>query len=178
MLHFGQTDLPGELGSHLEGCAACRTLWQELSNLKEGLGRDQEFHPSDLSSEQLCAEVDKKIREIEVASERAIPIARRRRLDFTPVAAAAALVLVVAAGLFVSNGRLPDLRESESATGQSDALVLNDVADEQPDAATVDFLIEDFTARHAYDASEWLLDDLTDEEIDYLERTFDVGNLL
>jgi hypothetical protein len=42
----------------------------------------------------------------------------------------------------------------------------------------VRLLLYDFASDRLYDASETLLDDITEEELRYLEQNFEVGDLL
>jgi hypothetical protein len=178
LLLFGQERLPEELRSHLAECPSCRAVWEELTDVSEKLGGDDLFFPKDAQVEQWASKVDAAIEEIERDNVPVVTRIRKSWYERIPIAAAAALVLGIAIGTYMGGRTAFDTGEAEIASGITGIAGLYEGSDEELQESTVGSLIYDFTAQHSYEASEWLLDDLTEEELDFLEKNFDVGDLL
>jgi hypothetical protein len=175
---FGQKELPEELRSHLAKCPSCRAVWEELTAVSEKLGGDDLFHPDDLQVERLASIVDTAIEKMERDRRHVAMWIRRVWHERIPVAAAAALVLGIAIGMYMAGRTTLESPVAEVAYNVDYTVALYEEVDEELDAGTIGNLIYDFTIQHRYEASEWLLDDLTEEELDFLENNFDVGDLL
>lgn len=178
LLLFGRKQPPEELRAHIADCPSCRAVWEELTGVSEKLGGDDLFRPDDLQVEGLASRVDTAI---EKMGRDNVPVAtwiRRLWHERVPVAAAAALVLGIAIGTYMAGRTALESPVAEFAFEGTDIVSLYEGADVDLDEGTVDALIREFTAQHGYEAGEWLLDDLTQEELDYLEENFDVGDLL
>ena len=178
LLLFGQKQLPKELHSHLAGCPSCQTVWEEMTGVSEKLGGDDLFYPNDVQVEQLASEVDVTVEKMERSRSRVMTRIREVWYQHVPVAAAAALVLGIAIGTFMAGRTAFDNGGAEVASGFTDVTGLYEGSEEELSESAVGALIYDFTAQHSYDASEWLLYDLTEEELDFLENNFDVGDML
>ena len=178
LLLFGQKQLPEELRSHLAECPSCRAVWEELAGVSKKLGGDDLFHPNDTQSERLTSEVDTTIEKIERSTRRAVTRIRKVWYERIPIAAVAALVLGIAIGTYMAGRTALDTGGAEVAFSITGVAGLYEGGDEELQESTVGSLIYDFTAQHSYEASEWLLNDLTEEELDFLEYNFDVGDLL
>ena len=87
-------------------------------------------------------------------------------------------MLGIAIGMYLAGRTAFDTGSEEVASSITSVAGLYEEVDEELQESTVGSLIYDFTAQHPYDASEWLLNDLTEEELDFLENNFDVGDLL
>ncbi|MFQ6007587.1 MAG: hypothetical protein ACE5K8_01415 [Candidatus Zixiibacteriota bacterium] len=175
---FGQRQLNSELQEHLTTCPECRALWKELAGLSDDLGTDDLFLLDQEQVEQLVMQVDNSIgRKTRYKQER-LSLLKNVWLRYIPVTAAAAVVLGVVIGIYMAEKTTfgpdkPDLVLSQTAENG-----LQSVNDIELNEAVVGTLIYDFTIDHTYEASEWLLDDLTKEELKYLEESFNVGDLL
>ena len=178
LLLFGQKQLPEELQSHLAECPSCWDFWEELTGMNEKLGGDDLFFPNDAQAEQLASEVDTVIEKIERDNVPVVTRIRKGWYERVPIAAAAALVLGIAIGTYLAGRTAFDTGGAEIASGITSVASLYEVGNEELQESTVGSLIYDFTAQHSYEASEWLLNDLTEEELDFLENNFDVGDLL
>lgn len=178
LLYFGQKQLPEELREHLADCPACQALWEELTSLSDKLAGDDLFHPNDAQVEQLVSDVDVAIETIEQDKRHDISRIRGIWYKYVPIAAAAALVVGIAIGGYLANRMTLETRLSDIASNENTFVSLYEEDYEELDEGTIGILIYDFTAEHSYEASEWLLDDLTEEEFHYLENNFDVGDLL
>jgi len=178
LLLFGQKQLPEELHSHLAECPLCRAVWEELTGVSEKLGGDDLFFPNDSQVEQWVSKVDTAIEKIERDNVPIVTRIRKGWYERVPIAAAAALVLGFAIGTYMAGRTAFDTGGAEVAFSINGVAGLYEGGDEELQESTVGSLIYDFTAQHSYEASEWLLDDLTEEELDFLENNFDVGDLL
>jgi len=178
LVYFGQKQLPTDLQEHLAECTTCQAAWKELSNLGDRLGENDLFHPNDAQVDRLVSKISSTIEEMEQDKKHYVPWVRRVWHTYVPTAAAAALVLGIAIGKYMTGGTAPDSRVTEMAASKTDISGLYEEGDQELDEDAVITLIDDFTTQHSSDASEWLLDDLTEEELKYLEKSFDVGDLL
>lgn len=180
---FGQSQLEDTLGEHLDACVECRDFWQQLVRLADGIPDDTSFAFDANAIDRLVQTVDETINQ----STSTIPMARRDSREVSPwtlmrlLPAAAAVLLVVGVGFggyFVGRSNLDPVNsiiDNPGATLLSSADV-NDY--DEPDGITFEVLLSDFATDRPYDASEKLLDDITDEEMEYFAQYFDVGDLL
>jgi predicted anti-sigma-YlaC factor YlaD len=175
---FGQGQLDSELQGHLATCPACRTFWKELAGLSDNLGNDDLFSPDEIQVEQLVMQVGKTIGRARPYKRNRFSFAKNVWLRYIPAAAAAALVLGVAIGGYMAGKTAFSPEKSELVLSQADTNGLLSDDNAELDEATVGTLIYDFATENTYEAGEWLLDDLTEEELKYLEKSFNVGDLL
>lgn len=171
---FGPGELPGDVKVHLADCRECRQIWEELRTVGAHFDEEDAFDLSDRESARLMAAINNEIDKSDQTRESSLP----RWLQLAaPVAAAAVLLLsiVITGGQF--EARLSDSIDSlilsidETTTAQE---ALYDDLDE----ATINVLLEDFSARPSAEPSNRLLEDLTEEEYEYLAKNFDVGDIL
>jgi predicted anti-sigma-YlaC factor YlaD len=176
-LAFGAELADPELERHLETCPDCRAYRDELETLAWGLGRDVEFKLDEYEVGRVAALVDQSI--ARDSHTTIIPVNWLRRL--TRVAAA---VFIVAASLTAYRlGQQNGLTSVQTASVQADnAAVLGtaDYADESLylDEGMVNLLIQDYAPGGLLGTDQYLINDLSDEEMRYLENNFDVGELL
>lgn len=180
---FGQTQLEVTLDEHLRVCNECRNYWQQLARLAEGIPDDRSFAFDDDTINKLVQTVDETINQ----STGTIPMARRGSREASPwtlmklLPAAAAVLLVVGVGFggyFVGRTNL-DPGKLTIDNPAPTVLSSTNVSDyDEPDRLTFEVLLSDFATDRPYDASEKLLDDITDEEMEYFAQNFDVGDLL
>ena len=181
LLFFGREDLPDRIQEHLDSCAECRAFWAQLGAESELLPADEAFFPTE--EEKGAALRGVNIRLVTASSEVRRGffeslLARLRRGRLAP-ALASLVVLLTTAWIGHMSGRLVVSTEPSTADV---SVVLADAASsedtEELDADMVDVLLYDFSAAQAYKSGELLLDDLTEEELLYLESNFDVGDIL
>ena len=173
-LAFGEPTLPRDLQVHIDGCAECRRYCAELEAMASRLRRDSAapFSVGELSA--TMASIERRVAEIPPTV--IIPISRLRWI--TRIAAA---VLVVAASMAAYRiGRHDGLRSTaaDQTTVVSDLSALLDNEEESIDEHAVSVLIEDYSSRGFFGTGEGLIDDLSDEEMQYLMENLKVGELL
>lgn len=180
---FGQIQLEATLVEHLDGCAECREYREQLARLAEDIPDNTAFTFDADTIDRLVRTVDRAIDQANgttpFAKQDSHEVSRWNLMRLAPAAAAVLLVAGVGlGGYFV--GRI-DL-DPTTATNDYQAAMLFGSTDEtdydEPDDPTFEVLLSDFAADRPYDASEKLLDDITDEEMEYLAQNFDVGDLL
>ena len=182
-LSFGQAEFDAKVSEHLAQCVDCRTYWVELKDLAGSLPGDDAFMIEATTVEMLALQVDQAIDAQETKGKTTLgesagqrsAVARMRLLP-----AAAALLLVIGIG---SAGYLLGRfdKQATTITGNGAPFEISQTVDDdysEPDDPTVRLLLYDFASDRLYDASETLLDDITEEELRYLEQNFEVGDLL
>jgi len=168
-LFFGLDELPEEVERHLEGCESCRSHREELRLLSERLGEDADFEPSASDLEATIAGVESRIESVKRTS--IVPVSWLRQLSRV-----AAAVLIVAVSYTT-------YRIGQSQAPTEMARMTDTVEEESFDSAEMDdyfvsILIQDFSSGGYFEAGELLLEDLTDEELEYLTEHMTVGDLL
>ncbi len=177
LLHFGH-ELPNEVRDHLERCPDCRTFFEELAAEEEQLGTDELFYPDDEQVERMATQIEVLISSSDSEKSGFEKPQRGIWRRYLPVAAAAVLVLGLIWGAYQSGIRFFSA-PGDSSTVDSIAWVSQNGGEKtELDENTIEALLYDFTTQNSYEASEWLLDDLTEEELQYLENNFDVRDLL
>lgn len=163
--------------------------WQRMKELAAHLGFDGDFYPDDSEVEMLTARVDDAIDDLRPAGNFVL---RRRLSVMTWLRRATATAVVV---LLAGTGFLAYLEHRAA----SQSPTLEDVGYEtvlmslqKPDVVaaaigtdyqalddnTIDQLLYDYTSNARYSAGERLLDDLSEDELKYLEKNFNVGDIL
>lgn len=167
-LFFGSEKLPEEIEQHLVKCEDCRAYRRELMLLGEKLGMDSDFEPAPPDLEKAIASVEDRI---DSETTTIVPVSWFRQL--TRVAA----VLLIAAVSYTTyligqkHGQEPAARVVDTVvTGTADSVEMDD--------HFVSILIQDFSSDSYFGAGEQLLDDLTEEELEYLTENMTVGDLL
>ncbi len=184
---FGVDDLPVGARQHIGQCPDCLALQQELESINHRVNQSSEFDFTDAEIESAVATVESKL-----DSEPAVTLpAKPENSEVTmfgtwlrPMARIAAVFLFVAAtyGAY----RIGQLEVRTSF--MSDSLVVSDSSpveldwaesdSEELDDAMISALIDDFSNQGYFEAGEAILDDLTDEEMEYFLENFDVGEIL
>ena len=184
---FGFDDLPAELRQHIDQCPDCMALQQELQSIHRKVEQSSEFDFTDAEIENAVAGVEKRL-DADIVST---ITAKQNSSQFTtfanwlrPMARIAAVVLFVAAtyGAYrvgqLQVGTSPGI---DSLVVSGDGIDESDWLDsntEYMDDAMISTLIDDFSDHGYFEAGEAILDDLTDEEMEYLIENFDVGDIL
>jgi predicted anti-sigma-YlaC factor YlaD len=171
-LFLGQSELPEEMKAHLATCDECRAYAEGLTSLASTLGDDSAFAPDIFESNKLAWAVEDAIKK---------PAAPKRSwfANARYVAEAAVVLLAVAVGVDqyrrTTTVELPSSVDSVKIVQLDTNPLLTDnlqVSDAELEQMLLDYSTQDESA-----ASE-LLQNLTDEEMQYLEKNFDVGELL
>lgn len=181
--NFGQTQLESTLDGHLNDCAECRNYWEQLARLADDLPDDAAFAVDADTIDRLVQAVD---RTIDLSNDTA-PNAKRESYDVSPwtlmklLPAAAALLVVAGVGFggyFVGRTNFDPAITTIVQPVVTQFGTTDESDYDEPDDPTFEVLLSDFAADRPYDASEKLLDDITNEEMEYLAQNFDVGDLL
>lgn len=175
LLYIGGYELPNDLREHLDSCSECRAFWTELSSVASGLGGDSDFYLDDAELESSVNRVDERIDSLEL--EKVIDVRSAWR-SYVPAAAAVVLLvgmslIIYTAGWLGGNGGQAVLPVEDSllvTVGNGDIDVLN-----QTD---FEYLLYQVSIDGRTATSGDLYDGITDQELEYLEQNFDVGEIL
>lgn len=182
-LYFGQEELPAALTAHLRQCSHCRSFQEEMDSLARGLPEDAAFHPDSRSTELLISQVENTLAESAVALPKRgswlqkFDLAARWQRAL-PAAAAVALVVAVGWMSYLSGLSTGADQAAQGPVADIFDVLLTDSELEEPGRLTLDALLEDFAAGQHLDIGERLLDDISEEEFEYLNSSFDIGDIL
>ncbi len=173
--YIGFDDLPNSIKEHLSECPECQTFWSELNSYGDKLGNESEFYPDESISDAFVGEVNARIDELE-SETKETPIKIINYL--LPIAAS----IVILLGISLSSGYLGNSETNITNNFSGDLYMqygsyLEEDEDEM-DIELLDELLNDYSTSVVSASDEQLLDDLTDEEMEYLKTNFDAGDIL
>lgn len=190
LLCAGREQLPEDLQDHLNRCASCRAFWAELQTALTKLGCDDDLVPDNLNVDEFVSGVCERIELIPprqgFESRTQTKSAEVTWIGWHRYLSAAAGILLVAGitliGSWQSKGLRVQVSDDVQVTTESDAstaiLTLYEGEVDQFDEDMLDIILYDFGDKGFFEASELLLYDLSDEELQFLEDNFDVGDIL
>lgn len=172
LLYVGADSIPEDIRKHLDSCTGCRTFWSELTAVAKTIGNDEDFYIGDIELESAVNRVDARIDQLEMKK-----VTDVRSAWFSYVPAAAAVILLV--GISLSAYLMGWFARGDSEAGLS-SQDTSWVTIENGDVDIIENSGIDYVVYQSeYPASaELLYDDLTDEELEYLDENFDVGEIL
>ncbi|RKX28800.1 MAG: hypothetical protein DRP47_03365 [Candidatus Zixiibacteriota bacterium] len=173
--HLGQQKLPDYLEEHITQCDDCRALWQELCQFGSMLGSDESFYIDPVEIDEMTQQIEQRI---DNATPQNVPLFNRIIQFALPVAASLLFLFGISR---LTNNPLTSYSDQEPTLYQisewSDLTYGND-DDIEFDAITFNLLLRDYTSGVETASGEALLDDLTDDEFEYLKDNLDMGDLL
>ena len=174
LLNVGAEVLPDNLQAHLDACPDCRAFWAELSSAARTVGSDEDFFLDQSAIETQVTNVDRRIDELELGK---VTDVRSAWISFVPAVAAVVLLVGISftaymMGWFGSGSVLTDRPVEDTLMAQADNVM--DIIDEND----IGYILYEFAADRKASTSELLMEDLTEEELEYLENNFDVGEIL
>ena len=162
---------------------------KRMQDLASHLGSDSDFQPDKSEVEMLVARVDRAIDQLRPAGSFVV----RRKLSVMPwlrrVTATAVIVLLAGTGFLAylehrAASKTPTLDdvgyEAVLMSLQKPDVVAAAIGTDYQalDDNTIDQLLYDYTSNARFSAGERLLDDLSEDELKYLEKNFNVGDIL
>ena len=164
LLLFGSPLIPNELQEHIEQCEQCRRFHEELSGLSRNMPDDDLFYPTRQEAEKIQKRVESGI-------------ASRSIFSSPRVLAVAASVFLVLGVSYISfrggdSGGPGDNKTEDTIRAQSGDM------ETELDAESIEILFENVASDPYRGGYELLLQELTDEELDYLEQNLNAGELL
>ena len=162
---------------------------KRMQDLAVHLGSDSDFHPNDSEVEMLAVRVDRAIDNLRPAGSYVV----RKRLSIMPwlrrATATAVVVLLAGTGFLAylehrAVNRNPSLEDVGYETAllslQKPEVVAAAIGTDYQalDENAIDQLLYDYTSNARFSAGERLLEDLSDDELKYLEKNFNVGDIL
>jgi len=157
---------------HLESCPACRDFYRSLEMLQDSLNEISASGLSPAESMRLEAGLDERINRYQ---QRSLSF---YRISLRVSTAVAALVLVVFIGLWTGSDQ--EAVDTEF-TSIGEMFIFDSSADEENlefDEEYVNIVIDDYVDRYGFESGGQLLGDISEEELEYLNSTFDMGDIL
>ncbi len=177
-LHFGGDQIPGDLQAHLTECESCRAYYDEMTALARGLG-------SDIDSPFSAEDFDRATAGAVDRIDRQPVIELRPAGWLRPMLRVAAVLLVVGMsyssyrmGVESNLGAALDTLQTADADIDRLTVLLEYDTDDELDEDMISILIDDYCTDASYEATTSLLDDISEEELEYLTENFEVGELL
>lgn len=171
LLNAGATVLPDNLQAHLDACPDCRAFRAELNSAIESAGVDTDFFLDQSAIEAQVAGVDRRIDELELGK---VTDVRSTWMSFVPAVAAVVLLVGLSFTVYMMGWLSLDPEVSTGPDIDTTTIVEVDGIDE----SHISYIIEEHAAIQSASTSELLMEDLTEEELEYLENNFDVGEIL
>jgi hypothetical protein len=182
-LLFG-AELPQELEAHLESCGECREYRQQLLELDRAVPNDAEFYPSVAESEQLASEVMQCL-PFESNNKAAVPWRRKLTsilsagLRPRPLGAAVVSALLLVLGLWwISLTPEGPAERGPVLISQLSPEAVRDTSLYEPESETVALLVYEYAASEPTSPAGGIVDDLSDEEYEYLEKNLTAEDIL
>lgn len=167
------SELTQEISTHIDHCHECTAFKTELDEISALLESPHDRFPSDLDASELAETTILRLEH----KTKVTPLVSWRNWS-TRVATAATVVLVAAGSYWLSNNRGATEPPIASDMNYNDIQVVLPESELQPDDATVESLYSGLVNVESSMAADVLLDDLSEDEYDYLQKNFDAGELL
>lgn len=183
ILWFGG-DLPEDRQAHVETCPECRDFWNQLVELQAAIPGDQEFYPSSAEAERLSSRVMQSLPPrsrpgVSTSWRHWLSGAMGRLLRPRPLGAAAVSVFLLAFGLWwVSSTPGDPIVDSSTLMSELSPGFISDTTLYEPESETVDLLVDGLAVLEPTTAARSILDDLSDEEYQYLAKNLTVEDIL
>jgi len=162
-----------DIAGHLVSCKECAAFKSELDELTSLFETPNDRFPTDLDATGLAESTISRLEH----KTKVISLVSWRRLS-TRLVTAAAVVLVAVGSYWISNDKTATEPPIVSDLDYNDIQVVLPESELQPDDATVQSLYSGLVNVESSMAAEVLLDDLSTDELEYLQKNFDVGELL
>lgn len=170
-LLVGQPELPSHITSHLEVCADCRKYFGELQAISEHMQDHSYFGLNEDESSDLLAGINEAI------GPRPTIVTSLRWLRYA--AAAAVVTISVSIGYYELRKGVPS--ETQPSTDSTPAIVsdsLNVVDSLSLSSEDIEQLMQEYTSDVSVTTDPNVLENLSDEELKYVEKNLNVGDLL
>jgi len=173
--YLGFDNLPEHLQEHLNNCPDCQAFWSELNSYGDHLGSDNDFSPNKSVTDSFVWEVNARIDELH-EDKKETPV---KLLNYLlPIAASIIILLGISISTGYLNNTEPDIVNTFNGDLYYQIGSYLEEDDDEMEVQFVDELLNDYSTSVVNAPSEQLLDDLTDEEMEYLKNNFDAGDIL
>lgn len=171
----GSETMPQEIQEHLNTCAGCRTFWAELTALTGSLGSDENFYLGETELQSAVDGVDARIDQLEM---RKVTDVRSAWYSYVPAAAAVILLVGISISAYLMGWFTRGDGQAELTSPDTAWVVLENGDLDVIDNGSFDYVMYQSTAYDYTASAELLYDELTEEELEYLDENFDVGEIL
>ena len=176
-LQVGQSRLPDDLRAHLASCSDCRNYWQTLSGFAAQLADDAQFHPTETERMMIESIVRHRVRVIE-------PVLPTAAGWLRYAAVAAVVVMVAGVGWIGQRGNWFTYDNVRSDSMQIAQAVVDTNNPAKGSSRILDLIdlgpveLPSLDDTDISSGADEILDSLSSEEIQYLEKYLDAKGLL
>lgn len=175
VLLIGADSIPQEIQKHLDSCDDCRAFWTELTAVTDSLGKDEDFYPDDATLESAVNRVDERIDQLEMKK---VTDVRSAWFSFVPAAAAVILLVGVSVSAYLMGWFTPGNGQAGLTSPDTAWVTLENGDIDIIQNSSLDYVMYQSTAYDYTASTELLYEELTEEELEYLDENFDVGEIL
>lgn len=172
---FGVQENNETLQKHLSSCEDCRKLYETLAAQAQDFGTDKNFELNQSEQANLLEKINADIDRQEI--DKAVNITPAWK-SYVPMAAAILLVLGVG---FISQLIFKFGSGTDTATNQNDRVAYVGLTDEditEIKSIELDEFVDQYSSQYDIDDEINMLDDLSEEEYQYLNENLDIGEIL
>lgn len=175
LIFFGQQTLTDELQTHLDSCSMCQKFRKDLKSLTGNISSEEDFYLNEKAVEKMVTRIDDEIDRLEI--NKAVG-SRTIWVSYLP--AVAAMILLVGISFMAYMFDFFRLDKNQEAHFNKDSLLVSvdDNSTGELNENELEYILYEFATDKYENASELLLGDFTEEELQYLEKNFDVGDIL
>ncbi len=165
---FGVDSLSDELKKHIQTCASCNDIFNNLQSVTSEIGSDDLFYESDEVVAKRVDAVNTKIDELELFK---VIDPKTRWKSYVPMAAA--LFLIVGVGLITKLTLHFDGSIQSADNSKPEITFVSLTDDDTKSLAEIDIseFVDDYN-------TEFSLDEMSEEEYKYLEENLNIGEIL
>lgn len=169
---FGTDQLPEDIQEHVKSCSECSEFLNSLKDIENTISDEAIFFPDKADTDRIITRVESMIDSREIKKVTSIsPIWK------TFIPAAAAVLLIVGLGSVTHLIRFGD--EGNSADTSNVASIVSNTNDnENYDADAYSDILQGYISENDLVSTDVIFDNMTDDEMKYLEQNFDVGDIL
>lgn len=172
---FGDKQLSNDLKDHLNGCSECQQYYHELLSLTDDIRFEKDFYLNNDDKEQLITKIDEKIDQQEL---RKVTNITPKWKSYVPVAAAIVMILGIA--LVSQLSYLFNGSDQVNITENNDSVWI-DIDNSEIEFVNNDIyenVLIDYSSVENSVTNDWIVDDVTEEEYQYILDNFDIGEIL
>ena len=172
---FGLSSQSQELQNHLKTCLTCQETFDNLQTLLPEIGVDEHFYQTDEDIVKSVEAVNVKIDQVELAK---VVDVNSRWKAYVPMAAA--ILLIVGVGVIANLVLQLDDTMNTADNSVVEKIFVSLTDDDSQELAQIELseLIDEYSTEYSLDTELNLLDEISEEEYQYLEDNLNIGEIL
>lgn len=172
---FGDSELPEEIKEHLNHCSECSQYYKELLKLSKEFDKEDAYYPTKEEQNKFVSDLEKKIDRLEL----------KKVTDITPkwktyIPVAAVIVMILGLALVSQLGNLFNSTDQTNIAENTDSIWINIDKDEIEFVNNENFdnVLIDYSSLDNSLSNELYIQNVSEEEYQYLLDNFDIGEIL